>query len=405
VPWKVSDVYDERVKFVAAALCGDGSHAAICEAFGISRETGYKWIERYHAGGWEALRDVSRARHGQAHAMAPEIASALLDLRRSRPSWGPKKLRAYFQRERPGLIWPATSTIGDLLRREGLVEARRRRRSALPSSQPFAEAAAPNDLWCIDFKGWFRTRDGRRCDPLTVTDAFSRYVLACEIVVPTTAGVAPACERLFRERGLPVALRMDNGPPFAGTGAGGLTRLSVGWVKLGIRLERIDPGCPQQNGRHERMHRTLKKDTSEPPADSLAEQQARFDEFRRRFNEERPHEAIDQKTPASRYTASPRPYPDRIEEPWYDADHEIRRVRPDGTIKWRGEHVFISQALIGEPIGLAEREEGGWMVRFADLPLGLIDAERKNFRRFAAARPGRRKPATTGNGVNHVPGL
>ena len=270
MPWKVSDVWDERVKFVAAALCGDGSHASVCEAFGVSRETGYKWIERYHAGGWEALRDASRARHYQAHAMAPEVSAALVALRRSRPSWGPKKLRAYLERERPGLIWPAASTIGDLLRREGLIEARRRRRSALPSIQPFAEAAAPNDLWCIDFKGWFRTRDGERCDPLTVTDAVSRYLLTCEIVSPTTAGVAPACERLFRERGLPVALRMDNGPPFAGVGAGGLTRLSVGWVKLGIRLERIDPGCPQQNGRHERMHRTLKADTTRPPAASPA---------------------------------------------------------------------------------------------------------------------------------------
>jgi len=405
VPWKVSDVYDERVRFVAAVLRGEASHVVNCAAYGISRETGYKWIERYQAGGWAALRDVSRARHGQADAMAPLIAAALLELRRRRANWGPKKLRAYLNREHPELVWPAASTIGDLLRREGLVEARRRRRSSLPTRRPFAEAEAANDLWCIDFKGWFRTGDGRRCDPLTVSDAVSRYLLTCEIVAPTTAGVAPACERLFRERGLPLALRMDNGPPFASTGAGGLTRLAVGWVKLGIRLERIDPGCPQQNGRHERMHRTLKAETSRPPAASPAEQQQRFDVFRGEFNEVRPHEALGQATPASCYTAAPRRYPDRIEDPWYDADHQVRRARSDGTIKWRGELLFISEALAGEPIGLAEVEQGGWIVRFADVALGLIDAEGKSFRRFAAARPGRRKPATTRDSVNHVPGL
>jgi transposase InsO family protein len=337
--------------------------------------------------------------------MEPGIAAALLELRRSRPRWGPKKLLVYLQREQPGLIWPATSTIGDLLKREGLVVARKRGRSALPSIRPFAAAEAPNDLWCIDFKGWFRTRDRQRVDPLTVSDAVSRYLLVCEIVAPTTAGVAPVCERLFRERGLPVALRMDNGPPFASTGAGGLTRLAVDWMKLGIRLERIDPGRPDQNGRHERMHRTLKDDTSKPPSATPAEQQLRFDTFRRDFNEVRPHEALDQETPASRHTAAARAYPDRIEEPWYDADHQVRRVRTDGTIRWRGEFLFVSEALIGERIGLAETEEGGWLVRFTDLPLGMINAEGKNFRRFSAARPGRRKPAAIRESVNHVPGL
>jgi putative transposase len=405
VPWKVSDVYDERVRFVAAALLCEVSHTSLCGAYEISRETGYKWLARYHAGGWEALRDASRARHGQAAAMDRGIAAALLELRRLRPNWGPKKLRGHLALEQPGLIWPARSTIGDLLKREGLVVARKRGRSALPSPRPFAEAVAPNELWCIDFKGWFRTRDHQRVDPLTMSDAVSRYLLVCEIVAPTTAGVAPVCERLFRERGLPVALRMDNGPPFASTGAGGLTRLSVGWIKLGIRLERIDPGRPDQNGRHERMHRTLKDDTSKPPSANPAEQQLRFDVFRREFNEVRPHEALDQETPASRHTATARAYPDRIEEPWYDADHQVRRVRTDGTIRWRGEFLFVSEALIGERIGLAETEDGGWVARFADLPLGIINAEGKNFRRFSAARPGRRKPAPTRESVSHVPGL
>jgi transposase InsO family protein len=336
--------------------------------------------------------------------MAPEVSAALLGLRGLHPSWGPKKLRAYMAGKRPELVWPAASTIGDLLRREGLVEPRRRRRSLEGEPrQPFGEACEPNDVWGIDFKGWFRTGDGVRCDPLTLSDMVSRYVLGCEIVDPTTEGVEPVCERLFRDWGLPGALRMDGGPPFASTGVGGLTRLSVGWLKLGIRLERIDPGCPQQNGRHERMHRTLKAETSRPPAANPAEQQARFDAFRRMFNEERPHEALDMATPASCYEkAVRRPYPDRIEEPWYDANHQVRQVRSDGTIKWRGELLFIGEALAGDPVGVAELEQGGWVVRFIDLPLGQIDRTGKSFRRFAAPRPGRRKAETNRDGVNHV---
>jgi len=405
VPWKVSDVWDERVKFVMSALRGDLPHSALCAAYGISRVAGYKWIERYQAGGLEALRDGSRARHSQAHSMAAAVASSVLALRRSRPSWGPKKLRAYLMARQPELIWPAASTIGDLLCREGLVEVRRRERRLKGAARPpFAEAKDPNDVWCIDFKGWFRTSDGQRCNPLTVSDAVSRYLLGCEIVEPTTAGVAPVCERLFREHGLPWALRMDNGPPFASSGAGGLTRLAVSWIKLGIRLERIDPGCPQQNGRHERMHRTLKDDTSTPPAANVAEQQVRFDQFRQDFNEERPHEALGQVPPASCHRPAARPYPERIGDPWYDADYQVRRVRTDGSIRLLGECIFISEALVGEVVGLAE-QEGGWSVQFADLPLGLIDAKAKIFHRFAAPRPGRRKPVTTGESVNHVPGL
>jgi putative transposase len=302
--------------------------------------------------------------------------------------------------------WPAHSTIGDLLRREGLSQPRKRRRTPVPVTQPFAPVRAPNDLWCIDFKGWFRTRDGQRCDPLTLTDADSRFLLACRIVAPTAEGVHPVVERALREHGLPLAIRSDNGPPFASTGAGGLTALAVHWVKLGIRLERTDPASPQQNGRHERMHATLKADTAKPPADTPAEQQAAFDRFRRTFNQVRPHEALGQKTPASRYTPSSRSYPDRIAEPTYEADHAVRRVRTNGTIKWGGELVFLSEALIGEPVGVAETLTGDWIVRFADIPLGHIDRRTKKLRHFAPARPGRRKAhhEQAENTVNHVSG-
>ncbi|HEY3846654.1 MAG TPA: integrase core domain-containing protein [Acetobacteraceae bacterium] len=392
------------MRFVMAALGGEISMTAACLGHGISRETGYKWLARYRASGWDGLKDQPRAPSRQAGAMSPAIAAAVLALRRQRPHWGPRKLRAVLLRAHPQEAWPAASTLGDLLRREGLVAAAGRRHRPEPVTQPFVTPSAPNDLWCIDFKGWFRTGDGRRCDPLTLSDAVSRYLLACEIIQPQAVGVATVCERLFRERGLPGGLRMDNGPPFASSGPGGLTRLSVGWVKLGIRLERITPGCPEQNGRHERMHRTLKAETSSPPAATAAAQQARFDDFRRDFNEVRPHEALGQTTPASRHTGEARAYPDRIDDPWYDANHQVRRVRTDGTIMWRGALVPISSALVGEPIGLAELEGGDWAVRFADLALGVLERASNKFRGLAAARPGRRKAEQTGETVSHVPG-
>ena len=298
--------------------------------------------------------------------------------------------------------------MGDLLRREGLSQPRRRQRRPVPLTRPFLPVCEPNDRWCIDFKGWFRTTDGQRCDPLTLTDAYSRFLIECRIVPPTTEGVWPLVERAFRELGLPRAIRSDNGVPFAcTTSAGGLTRLSVHWVKLGIELERIEPGKPQQNGRHERMHGTLKAETSRPPAASPAEQQARFEHFRQDFNHVRPHEALDQNPPASCYSPSPRAYPAKVEDPWYDADHAVRRVRSNGEIKWGGDFIFVSEALIGELVGIAETEQGDWIVRFADIDLGLIDRRTKKLRRFQAGRPARleAQPEQTGETVRHVAGL
>jgi transposase InsO family protein len=305
------------------------------------------------------------------------------------------------------MAWPAASTIGELLRREGLSEPRRQRRRAMPRQQPFLDVQAANDVWCADFKGWFRTADGARCDPLTITDAHSRFLLDCQIVPPTGEGVEPRFMRAFREHGLPLAIRTDNGPPFASTGAGGLSRLSVGWLKLGIKLERIDPGQPQQNGRHERMHRTLKAETSRPPAPNLRQQQRRFDRFRQDYNQERPHEALGQTPPAQQYHASPRPYPEHIPEPWYDADHAVRQVRSTGEVKWGGDYIFISETLVGEPVGIAETEQGDWLVRFMDVELGIIDRQTKKLRRFSAPRPGRAKtkPEQTGETVTLVSGL
>ena len=404
MPWKESCVMDEKLRFVAACLKKELPMSTLCEQFGISRQTGYMLLRRYEAEGAAGLAPRSRAPHRHGQAMEEEVAAAIVALRQERPFWGPKKLRRMLQDRRPEISWPACSTIGDLLRREGLVQSRRRRRTPVPQTQPFAPVGAPNDLWCIDFKGWFRTRDGERCDPLTITDADSRFLIACAIVEPTSEGVWALSDRVFRELGLPAAIRSDNGAPFAGTGAAGLSRLAVHWLKLGIRLERTDPGAPQQNGRHERMHATLKAETARPPADTTAEQQARFDRFRQDFNQVRPHEALDLATPASRYRAPTRSYPSRIARPWYDADHAERIVRPGGEIKWAGDYLFLTEALAGEPVGIAETDGGDWIVRFLDVDLGLIDRRTRKIRRFAAPRPGRRKTERSAQTVNHASG-
>ena len=244
----------------------------------------------------------------------------------------------------------------------------------MPNADALKVPVAANDLWCIDFKGWFRTGDGARCDPLTVSDAFSRYLLCAQALAhPDYAGCRAQLERVFREYGLPRVIRSDNGAPFASLGAGGLSRLGVWWVKLGITPERIEPGKPQQNGRHERMHKTLKAETAQPPAATLAHQQQRFDHFCHEFNHERPHQALGQTTPAKHYCASPRGYPARLDDPVYPADYQRRRVRSTGEIKWAGERIFLSAPLIGEVVGVKETENGDGEIYFGPVALAVID--------------------------------
>jgi transposase InsO family protein len=364
---------------------------ALCDAYGVSRETFYVWLRRRAAGGADWFVDRSHAPGCCPHRTADAAAEAVIAAKRRFPRFGPKKVKAWLERTRPETSWPAASTVGGILQREGLVEARSRRRRAVELGRAEASALEPNAEWACDFKGWFRTRDGRRCDPLTITDTASRYLIDVRIAEPSVDGVRPAFARAFEEHGLPAAIRSDNGSPFGSSGAGGLTRLSVWFVKLGVRPHFIRPGSPQDNGRHERMHRTLKDDTAQPPSDSLAEQQARFDAFRIHYNTERPHEALGQHPPASRWTPSPRPMPSRIEEPWYDAFHQVRRVRTSGEIQWRGQLVFIGEALRGETVGLAEREDGAHLVRFCDVDLGVLDRAGR-FRRFAPLRHRLREP-------------
>ena len=379
MPWKETYPMDQRVAFIADWLRDEWAMTELAERYQISRKTCYKWVDRYDADPAHGLAERSRAPHVHGRAMSAAIREAVLAVRRAHPSWGPKKVRAILAARMPRGGWPAASTIGDLLRREGLSEPRRRSRYVVPLTTPLAAATAPNDVWTTDFKGWFRTTDGTRCDPLTVADACSRFVLCCRIVTPSERGVRPWFERTFREYGLPRAIRSDNGSPFATTGAGRLSHLAVWWLKLGIQLDRIDPGHPEQNGRHERFHLTLQQDTATPPAATPRQQQRRFDRMRGEFNTERPHEALGQQPPARVYVASPRPYPRRLEDPWYDAMHQVRRVKETGQIRWQGDLIFVSEAVRGELIGLAETDRGDWTARFMHVELGRIDRETRQF--------------------------
>ena len=399
MPFKETCPVEERIAMFRDYDTGAYSVSEVAARHGVSRETFYVWLRRRESGAERWFEEHSRAPASSPHAISASHADDIVELRRCFPHFGPKKIKAWLADKQPQVEWPAASTIGDILKRAGLVEARRRRRPAVAQGAIVHPATAPNAEWAIDFKGWFRTRDGRRCDPLTVTDAASRYLLQVRVAAPTYADVRCALERLFDEVGLPDAMRSDNGAPFGSTGAGGLSALSVWLLKLGIEPRYIPPSSPQHNGRHERMHKTLKAETTRPAAATAAEQQARFDRFRQHYNEERPHEALEQTPPARHWKPSARRYPETIADPWYDADHEVRRVRQQGDIKWRGEHVFIGEALTGEVVGLAEQGDGRTLVRFCDRDLGMIDT---TFRllRFAPPRARLRSAAETERGTD-----
>jgi transposase InsO family protein len=359
--------------------------------FEISRKTGYKWLSRYHDFGAAGLVHLSSARHTATPAIDAAITSAVVALRKQRPTWGPRKLLARLSIDRPEIVWPASSTIGDFLRREGLSKPRSRRTRDPSRKQPEIEPSAANESWSADFKGWFRTGDGVRCEPLTVTDNYSRYLLACAAVPQiTTAHVQPILTELFRRHGLPRALRTDNGSPFANrTGLGGLVKLSVWLLKLDIWPDRIAPGRPDQNGRHERMHRTLGEDVARPPSATIAEQQADFDVWREDFNTIRPHEALGQRCPAKFYVQSPRCYPEKIAVWEYPADHQVRRVTSDGYIKWRDGTIYLSEAMRKETIALAQRDDGNWAIRFRNFDLGTLTEEGNEIRRSGLVRSSR----------------
>lgn len=373
MPWKETCVMEERMRFVMEVKEGFYSKAQLCRTYGISRPTGDKWLERYALSGVEGLRDLSRAPLCHPNEVGEDLERRILAVRGLHGHWGPKKILAYLEGQSPEGGWPARSTIGALLQRLNLSVPRKRRRRAPPHTEPFAACDGPNAVWCTDFKGWFRTGDGLRCDPLTISDAFSRYLFRCQATDVRGEIVEPLFVAAFREYGVPWAILSDNGSPFASRGIGGLSRLSVSWVKLDIVVERIAPGHPEQNGRHERMHLTLKQETASPPAATGRAQQKVFNRFRREFNEERPHEALDQRTPASVYRPSPRVYPERLGPVEYPCGMDARCVQKHGEFYWKGNVVFLGEALRHERIGLEAIDGRHWMLWFSRLALGVFD--------------------------------
>lgn len=381
MPWKVTNPVSERMKFLARLQAGERM-TDLCEEFGISRKAGYRLRDRFATLGVAALVDASRAPKRVANRTSTEIRELLLAARRQHPSWGPRKLRAWLLDKHQGLTLPAASTIGDLLRREGLVEPRRMRRSTPAWTGERSQPLAPNELWCADYKGEFRLGNAQYCYPLTITDRVSRMLLACDgFESIATISTRQAFETVFREYGMPGAIRTDNGAPFASRGLHGLTRLSAWWLRLGIRHERIEPAHPQQNGQHERMHLDLKKQTTRPAAPNLLQQQERFDTFVHEYNHERPHEALGQTPPARHHVCSSRPFPERLPELTYPLHDRTSRLSPCGHIRVGGRSgsYFISSALGGEPLGLREIEDRVWLVSYADLDLGHIDERRHCF--------------------------
>jgi transposase InsO family protein len=380
-------VVDERMRFVMAVEAQEEAFAVVCRRFGVSRRTGYKWLARYEEAGVGGLTDRSRAPHFHPQAITASMAERCLAVRRAHPTWGPMKVREWLERRDPATDWPAVSTIGALFDREGLTVRRRLRRRSPPSSIPFRHCGAANDIWCMDFKGWFLTGDGSCCEPLTLSDAYSRYLLRCQALARTdTEHVWPVLEAAFREFGLPHRLRSDNGPPFASCGAGGLSRLAVQVIKAGVTPERIVPGKPQQNGRLERLHLTLKQDTATPPAQTLPEQLKRLRAFQRLYNDERPHQALGNDTPAQHYACSPRRFDGILRAPDYGLDQTARRVRNNGAIKWCGNEIYINEALAGEPIGLAENADGSFTASYGPIVLGVIEHRGDHLRKAKRGR-------------------
>lgn len=379
--WKVSQVVEQRFRFVEDYNEETWSVAELCRFYGISRPTAYKWLERFEAAGLEGLKDLSRAPVHHPNAVSEGVRLQLIALKSKHSFWGARKLLAHLAAQAPQQRWPAESTVGELLKQAGLTVARRRRPHSPAASQPLAHADAPNRVWSIDFKGWFRTGDGRICYPLTVTDNCSRMLLRCQsLPAETTVLVQPVLAAAFREYGLPERIRSDNGTPFGSNGQTGLSALAVWWIKLGIVPERIQRGCPQQNGRHERMHLTLKQETAQPPQPTLRKQQQRFDAFRQEYNQVRPHEALDQTPPAQHYEASPRPFPSRVPEPQYDPAWRVCPVSAGGKFYLDPRRlVFVSHVLEGERIGLEPLDERFSKVWFGSHELGFVDHAEARF--------------------------
>lgn len=372
--WNETDPMTEKLKFIVAVSQDyPSSFSELCRSFGISRKTGYKWLQRYESDGPLGLADKSRRPLAMPNQLPDHVVALLISARKEHPTWGPKKLLTLLQANDLPFPLPAPSTISEWLKRYGLIRPRKRRLRVPLHTSPLAPCDFPNELWCTDFKGHFAMKDGVRCYPLTLMDGHSRYLLKCEGLLNQQEETAkPHFELAFREFGLPRRIRSDNGVPFASIGIGGLSSLSVWWIKLGIVPERIEPGHPEQNGRHERMHRTLKEEISLLPNDNLLVQQKSLDLFRREYNEIRPHEALLQKTPKSHYVLSPRAFPAELPEVKYPDGFEIRRVGLQGQVKFQGELLRLGSVLSRELVGFSEVGDQEWDAYFGPVKLGKV---------------------------------
>lgn len=373
MPWSQTSPMDQRTQFIADYLREVFTITDLCALYSISRKTGYKWIDRYLHQGPAGLDERSRRPWHSPNTTPPEIVEAFLEVRRRHPTWGGKKILTVVHKRHPRWELPGRSTVCEILKRHGMVPKKRNRRRIGHPGKPVSSILAPNDVWSADYKGQFKTGDGIYCYPLTITDGYSRYLLGCQALYTTAvADAKPVFTRLFREYGLPKRIRTDNGVPFATNTLARLSSLSAWWIRLGILPELIEPGKPQQNGRHERMHKTLKAEATKPPAGNLSAQQRKFNRFREEFNQERPHEALDQETPGSAYTPSPRAMPDKLPPLEYPDRFEIRYVSTNGGIRWNSSWVNVSIVCAGEYVGLEEIDDGIWNVYFGPLKLGRL---------------------------------
>jgi transposase InsO family protein len=371
VPWKAKSPVDLRIEFMNRVMRGERV-VELCREYGISRKTGNKFKQRFKRLGEAGLLDQSRAPRIIPHRTPPELAGLIVRERKGHPTWGPKKIKEALE-QRLERVLPAPSTIGDILVRAGLVQKRVPRKR--PRAQPtmLRKADAPNDVWCIDYKGQFRLANGSLCYPLTLTDQYSRFILGCEGMAAISDEAArEACEEIFHRYGLPKAMRSDNGAPFASAGLANLTQLSAFWMRLGIELERIRPAHPEENGQHERMHRTLKAETTRPPRTNLLQQQECFDRFVDVFNRERPHEALQMKRPVQLYQPSSRKMPNALPEPSYPEHDDVIAVSGSGNVYFRRRQFYVSQALAYQYLGIREESDGRWLTTFMNLNIGYL---------------------------------
>jgi transposase InsO family protein len=379
MPWRETGPMNERLGLVMDVLEGRFTVTEACQRRNVSRKTAYKYLERFHKEGLSGLEERSRRPHGSPNATSAQVRELLIAAKKARRHWGPKKLVAYLAKRHPRLDFPAASTAGAILKGAGLVESRRRRHPPLAPEvwdRKRTVADAPNRVWCIDFKGEFRLGNGQLCYPLTLIDLFSRDPRTIHALTSTKgAPVIEELTRVFERDGLPEVIRSDRGTPFSSGAIGGISKLAVWWLKLGIRLELNDPGHPEQNGALERMHRTLQAETARPPRDDLIQQQQSFDSFRREYSQERPHEGIGMRCPADLYVPAARPLPAVLPEVIYPGHFEVRSVRANGYIKWAGRQIFVSEVLYRERVGIEPVDEGLWSLYFGSCLLGRFTSQ------------------------------